>query len=117
MNPGSVTPAANGSITSTLNIATAASTPPGTVTLTISGTVSFVEKRTCAGSTAANPAGWYILTVGSTSYLIEFNTVQTFAVVGTAATCDQFRAALSVGDVVVFSPTSAPTHNMTSNSP
>ena len=82
-----------------------------------SGTVSFVEKRTCAGSTAANPAGWYILTVGSTSYLIEFNTLQTFAVVGTAATCDQFRAALSVGDVVVFSPTAAPTHNMTSNSP
>src|SRR5207244_9811783 len=82
-----------------------------------SGTVSFVEKRTCAASTAANPAGWYILTVGSTSYLIEFNTLQTFAVVGTAATCGQFREALSVGDVVVFSPTSAPTHNMTSNSP
>jgi hypothetical protein len=79
--------------------------------------VSFVEKRTCAGSTAINPAGWYVLTVGATSYLIEFNTTQTFTLVGTTATCDQFRAALSVGDVVVFSPTAAPNHNMTSNSP
>lgn len=83
-----------------------------------SGTISFVEKRTCAASTAANPAGWYILTVGSTSYLIEFNTTQTFAVVGTTANCDQFRAALSVGDVVVFSPAGPPpVHNMTSNTP
>jgi hypothetical protein len=82
-----------------------------------SGTVSFAEKRTCTGSTAANPAGWYVLTVGATSYLIEFNATQSFALVGTVATCDQFRAALSVGDVVVFSPTAAPNHNMTSNSP
>jgi len=37
LNPASVTPPANGSITSTLNVTAGASTPPGTYPLTISG--------------------------------------------------------------------------------
>jgi hypothetical protein len=85
-----------------------------------SGTVSFAEKRTCAGSTAAAPAGWYILTVGSSSYLVAFDATNTYQVVGfTNATCDQFKAALSVGDVVVFTAGTglAKVHNMTTNTP
>jgi hypothetical protein len=86
--------------------------------------VSFAEKRTCTGSTATNPAGWYVLTVGATSYLVAFDSTNTFQVVGfpsgTGATaCDQYRAALSVGDVIVFTAGTgvAKVHNMTSNSP
>jgi hypothetical protein len=85
-----------------------------------SGTVSFAEKRTCAGSSAIAPAGWYVLTVGSSSYLIHFDTTQSFAVTGVVASCDSFRAALSVGDVIVFTPgATAPNviHNMTNNVP
>jgi hypothetical protein len=82
--------------------------------------VSFAEKRTCAFSSATAPAGWYVLTVGSSSYLIHFDTTQSFAVTGVTASCDSFRAALSVGDVIVFTPgATAPNviHNMTNNVP
>ncbi len=85
----------------------------------VSGNVTFVDKRAggCAGTSLSNPAGFYVLQVGTTSFLIEYYLGQTFAVVGSLASCDTFEAALSVGDVIVYSATDTTNHNMTANAP
>ncbi|MBA2768570.1 MAG: hypothetical protein H0U35_05470 [Sporichthyaceae bacterium] len=87
-----------------------------------SGTVTSVEK----GASANDCVGSYILTVGTTAYLITYDLNDSFVVGGVTflglPACTQFEASLSAGDLLTFTnvgadPGSVDIHNITQDNP